>query len=314
MPNMFSNTGKPNARIIRWVIIGVVAILLIILATSSFAIVPPGHTGVVVQLGAVSDNVLPAGIHAVIPFVTRVVNMNNQVKKVDVDASSASKDLQTLESTISLNYRVDEDSSARLYMEVGEGYEEVIIRPAIQECVKAVTARYTAEELITKRQTVGDEMRELVIEKIDVYGLRVEIFNIINFNFSEEFNKAIESKQTAQQNALRAEQELERIKLEAQQKVEQAKAEAEAIRTTAEAEAFATRTSADAESYAIEKIQQQLTREPAYVQYMLALAWDGKQPLVMGAEGSILDIGRVFDMAPSDENAVDNNNGNGNGD
>ena len=284
-----------TAKTLKWVVLGVVAVILLMTAVSSFTAVPAGHTGVITQLGAVSTNILSEGFHLKTPFITKVIPINNQVKKVDVDASSASKDLQTLKSTISLNYRVDKGSSASLYKNVGENYEDVIIRPAIQECVKAVTARYTAEELITKRQTVGEEMRTLVSDKIDTYGLRVEIFNIINFDFSDEFNRAIEAKQTAQQNALRAQQELEKVKVDAQQKVEEARAEA-----------TATREKADAEAYAIEKIQQQLARDPTYIQYLLVTNWDGKQPLVVGSGESILDIGRLLDM-PSGTTTVENN-------
>ena len=278
------NKGTNSKTAVKWGVITVAAVLALIVVFSSFTTVPAGHTGVITQFGAVSSNVLSEGLHLKIPFIQTVHMVNNQVLKVDVDASSASKDLQTLKSTISINYRVDQNSSASLYKNVGLDYEDVIIRPAINECVKAVTAQYTAEELITKRQDVGEQMRSLVSDKIDVYGLRVEIFNIINFDFSDEFNKAIEAKQTAQQNALKAEQDLAKVKVDAQQKVEQAKAEAEA-----------TRTKADADAYAIDKIQQQLAKDPNYIQYILATTWDGKQPLVMGESGAILDLGRLMD-------------------
>ena len=293
------NVPNPS-KIIKTAIVVVVVLLLAVVGMSSFTTIPAGCTGVITQFGAVSEIVLQEGLHMKIPFIQQVHKIDNRVMKIEVDATSASKDLQTLKSTISLNYRVDKNSSANLLKNVGSAYEDIIIRPAIQECVKAVTARYTAEELITKRQDVGEQMRELVSDKIDSFGLRVEIFNIINFDFSEEFNRAIESKQTAQQNALRAEQELAKVRVDAQQKVEEAKADALAIREKA-----------DAEAYAIEKIQQQLAKDPTYVQYLLAINWDGKQPLVVGGDGgNILDLGRLMDATgnqTTNNNAPENN-------
>ncbi|MCL2089524.1 MAG: prohibitin family protein [Oscillospiraceae bacterium] len=212
------------------VILVVIGIAAAILLFGSVAIVPAGHTGVRVTLGSVSEATMQEGIHFKVPLITNVVMMNNRVMKVDVDTASASKDLQNVTSTISLNYRLERGRSADIFKNVGVDYETVLIRPAIHECIKAVTAGYTAEELITMRQEVGTRIKELIAEKIDTFGLTTEVFNIVNFEFSEEFNKAIEAKQTAQQQALKAEQDLARIRVEAEQKIAEAQAEAEAYR------------------------------------------------------------------------------------
>jgi regulator of protease activity HflC (stomatin/prohibitin superfamily) len=219
-----------NRNIKKIVGISAAVLLVLILAATSIVVVPAGHTGVLVRLGAVQDTVLSEGLHFKVPLITKTVIMDNRVLKTEVNASSASKDLQTVTSTIALNYRVGRDNSASLYKNVGTGYEDIIVNPAIQECVKAVTAKFTAEELISDRQNVGEQMKELLAEKITPYGLDIEVFNIISFDFSEEFNAAIEAKQTAQQNALKAEQDLARIKVEAEQKIEQARAEAESYK------------------------------------------------------------------------------------
>jgi regulator of protease activity HflC (stomatin/prohibitin superfamily) len=168
-----------------------------------------------------------------------------------------------------VNYRVLNDSSASLYKNVGLDYESVIIAPAIQESIKAVTAKFTAEQLITERSSVGEQIRTMLSNKINPYGLEVEVFNIVNFDFSEEFNAAVEAKQTAEQNALKAQQDLNRIKIEAQQKVESAKAEAESIKL----------------------IQETLETAPEYIEYIKWSKWDGRLPTVMGDSGLILDIG-----------------------
>lgn len=250
-----------------------IALLVVILLGSTFTIVTPGNTGVVVTMGAVGDNVLSEGIHIKIPFVQSIVQVNNRTQKIETQGTASSKDLQVITYVVAVNYRVNNDSSASLYKNVGTKYESVIITPAIQESIKAVTARYTAEELITKRQDVSAQIKDALTEKISAYGLTVEIFNIVNFDFSAEFNAAVEAKQTAQQNALKAEQDLARIEIEAKQQVTQAEAEAESIRL----------------------IQEALSASPDYVEYIKWSKWDGKLPSVMGDSGILISADDLID-------------------
>lgn len=265
--------GKKKPLIIAIIVV----VALAVLVGFSIVIVPAGHTGVVVTLGAVGEDVLSEGMHLKAPFVTNVVVMDNRVLKTEVESSSASKDLQTVSSVIALNYRVGKENSASLYKNVGTNYETIIVNPAIQECVKAVTAKYTAEELITERQVVGDQMKDALSDKISPYGLDIEVFNIVSFDFSEEFNAAIEAKQTAQQNALKAEQDLARIKVEAEQQVEQARAEAEAYRLKNE----------------------QITDKTLMMEWIAK--WDGKLPAVSGDGTYMFDVSDF--MGSSGENA-----------
>lgn len=250
----------------------IAAVVVIVLALQTFTTVEAGHTGVVTTFGKVSDAVLSEGLHFKIPFIQEIVQIDNRVQKAEVDCSSASKDLQTVTSTIALNYRVRNESSAEIYRNVGPGFESIIVAPAIQECVKAVTARYTAEQLITERQLIGDQMKELLNVKISSYGLEIEIFNIISFEFTAEYNAAIEAKQTAQQNALKAEQDLQRIKVEAEQTVALAQAEAEAYRLKSE----------------------QITPQMIAMEYIDK--WDGKLPAVSGGDSSsmLIDISDII--------------------
>jgi regulator of protease activity HflC (stomatin/prohibitin superfamily) len=156
-----------------------------------------------------------------------------------VKTSAASKDLQTVRATFVVNYRVDKTKAVVLYREIGMTYLETVIEPAIQEAFKSGSAKYTAEELITERAKVSIEIRESISERLEQFGVNVDAVNITQFEFSEEFDKAIEAKVTAEQKALQAERELERFKFEAQQKVEMAKGEAEAILEKAKAESEA---------------------------------------------------------------------------
>ena len=253
------------------VIAGIVAVLLLITGFSSIKTISSGTVGVVSVFGAVKNEPLYEGLHTVMPFVTTVTKVNTKTQKVEALCAAASRDLQTISATIVVNYRVSDSYAPTLYKTVGRSYEDVIIVPAIQESVKAVTAQYSAEELITQRQLVSTGIKEKLEEKISDYGLVIEIFNITDLNFSEAFNAAIEAKQTAQQEALKAEQDLERIRIEAEQTVVNAQAQADAMKAQA-----------DAEAYAIEVIQNQLSQSEAYLEYQKIQKWDGELPQVMG--------------------------------
>jgi regulator of protease activity HflC (stomatin/prohibitin superfamily) len=275
-------------RIRKFIIPGVILLVLVIVAASAFTIVQPGHVGVLLRLGAVQQGVLSEGFHMIVPFVTNVVQLSVRTAKAEVESSAASRDLQTIQATVAVNYAIDTQSASSLYKNVGLSYESVVVMPAIQESVKAATAQYSAEELITKRQDVSAKIKSELSDKLLNYGLRIEALNITGLDFSEEFNRAIEAKQTAQQQALKAEQDLTRIKIEAQQQVEQAKARAEA-----------TRAEADAQAYAIEKLQQQLQMSEQYIRYQTIQRWDGKLPIVSGDSGAILDLSSIMDASAS---------------
>ena len=149
----------------------------------------------VVTMGKVSDRVLDEGMHFKMPFVQQVVMMNNKIQKTEIDSNGVSKDLQTVSSGVAINYHINKDDSAVIYRTIGEGYADTVLQPAIQESMKAITAQYTAEELITKRSAVGEEIGATLAEKVQEYGILIDKFNIINFDFSAEFNDAIEQKQ-----------------------------------------------------------------------------------------------------------------------
>lgn len=271
-----SSSGKKAGKIVGGVIAGFV---ILVVALNCFTTVKAGHTGVVTTMGKVEQKVLTEGLHFKIPFIQDVIQIDNRVLKSEVDCSSASKDLQTVSSTIALNYKVRNESSASIYQNVGLDYESIIIAPAIQECVKAVTAKFTAEELITERQSISDQMKELLNEKITSYGIDVQIFNIISFDFTAEYNAAIEAKQTAQQNALKAEQDLQRVKVEAEQTIAKAEAEAEAYKLKS----------------------QELTPEMLIMEYIDK--WDGKLPyMVSGENGSMLiDMTALMEQIKNEE-------------
>lgn len=189
-----------------------------------------GERGVVMDFGAVQNEVLNEGIHFRVPVMQRIIKMDVKIQKVVTDAASASSDLQDVALSVALNYHVVPDKANLVYQTIGVEFKDRIIDPAIQEVMKAVSARYTAEELITKRPAVSAEMQESLTKRLLRSNISVDAFSIVSFSFSKIFTDAIEAKQTAEQNALKAERDLDRIKVEAQQTITAAKAEAEALR------------------------------------------------------------------------------------
>jgi regulator of protease activity HflC (stomatin/prohibitin superfamily) len=210
------------------VIIG--AILVGFLFFHPWVQIGAGERGVVLNFGAVQKEVLGEGLHIRVPIMQRVAIMDVKVQKAVTDATSASADLQDVTSSVALNYHVIPDKANVVYQTIGVEFKERIIDPAIQEVMKAVSARYSAEELITKRAAVSEAMRANLAERLLAYNIAVDAVSIVAFSFSKIFTEAIESKQTAEQLALKARRDLDRIKIEAEQKITAAQAEAESLR------------------------------------------------------------------------------------
>jgi regulator of protease activity HflC (stomatin/prohibitin superfamily) len=206
------------------------AILVFFLFLNPWVQVGAGQRGVVLNFGAVQDKVLDEGLHFRIPIMQKVALMDVKVQKAVTDAVSGSADLQDVTSSVALNYHIVPDKANVVYQTIGVEFKERIIDPAIQEVTKAVSARYSAEELITKRPAVSEAMRTTLAERLMVHNIAVDAVSIVAFSFSKIFTEAIESKQTAEQLALKAKRDLDRIRIEAEQKVTAAKAEAESLR------------------------------------------------------------------------------------
>lgn len=210
--------------------ISIPVLFVLVLMFNPFVVIGAGERGVVLNFGAVSEHILNEGLHFRIPIVQQVVVMDVKVLKKTTDAAAASKDLQNTQSRIALNYHIDPSKANVIYQNIGLDYESRIISPAVQEVVKAVTARYTAGELITQREKVGLEIKEQLSARLDQFNMVVDALSIIDFEFSKQFVDAIEAKIAAEQFALKAKQDLERVKIEAEQKVANARAEAESLR------------------------------------------------------------------------------------
>ena len=216
-------------KVPKMVALGFVAFVAFLFFMSSYFIIDAGERGVVLRFGKVNRVVEP-GLRFKMPMAESVIPMNVRVQKSTTKTEAASRDLQVVQTTMVLNYSLDPLKAGDMYANIGLLYNERVIDPAVKESFKAAAARYTAEELISKREALKTEVRNYLRDRLVVYGITVVELSITDFEFSQEFNKAIESKQTAEQNALRAKRDLDRIRVEAQQKIATAQAEAEALR------------------------------------------------------------------------------------
>ena len=211
--------------------------------------------------------------------------MDNRVKKLELSTEAFSKDIQTVSATLAVNYRLQPEKTFSIYKTAGQAYESNLIVPATHEVLKSVCAQYTAEELISKRAESSDMMRDELDAKLSGIGISVTDFNIIDFDFSDEFISAVESKQVAEQLKKKAATENEtaiaQAEREKQVAIKQSEAQAESVRIAAQAEADAVKLAADAEAYRLQKINEQLSEKT--IQNTLAERWDGKLPGVVGS-------------------------------
>ncbi len=261
------------------------------LVLACFQSVPTGHTGVVTTFGKVENTTLDSGVHFVLPW-QQVVKMDNRVQKQTVELPCFSSDIQEVNLTYTINYQIKKSDAQNIYRTIGVDYYVTVIQPCITESVKVVTARYTAEQLVGKRNELAAAIEDDLADKLLSYNIELVSTSIENMDFTNAFTDAVEAKQVAQQNKLRAE-------TEAEQKVIEAKAAAEVRKVNADAAAYELLAKAEAEAEANRKISESLTQE--LINYTYAQTWDGKLPTVMTGSGDdasnlipVLDINKLL--------------------
>ena len=220
-------TEVKNKIVVSFIIFIVLVGLLIFF--NSFTSVPTGFVGIRTRFGKASENVVQEGLNLQIPMIERIVLMDCRTQKAEIDCSTASRDLQEVTLKVAVNYNVSLENAYNIYKSIGVNYESIMISPSILESVKAVTAQYTAEELITKRSEVSDKMQDTLKDKIESRGFTVIDFNVTDLDFSLAYNQAIEKKQVAEQEAKQAQYELEKAKIENEKKIAEAEANAKVM-------------------------------------------------------------------------------------
>lgn len=237
-----------------WVIVGVVTAVVLFLALC-VRTVEAGQVGVVTRFGEVSREV-NSGLVVTLPWpVEQLHKMDTRIQKQQDNATAATADLQDVRATLALNFSLDRGSALQVFKQIGTEYRDRVIVPAVQESFKAATAQYTASDLLTKRAEVKGKALDDIKKRLERYGVKIQDLNIVDFNFGTEFNKAIEQKQVAAQEAERAQFNLQRARL-------------------------------DAEAQNLQK--QSLS--PEYLQKQAIEKWDGKLPQYMGGGDSVFSI------------------------
>jgi regulator of protease activity HflC (stomatin/prohibitin superfamily) len=207
--------------------------LLIFVLLASWTTIESGNVGVVKRWGRATRQLNP-GPHLIVPFAETVDTVTVQTRIIKPNETASSKDLQNVHTEVTLAYHVDPMYALYILVQLNNDAETRVINPAIVEAVKAETAQYVASDLITMRTKVRDGIEERIKRRIEAEHIIAETVSITDFNFSAEYNSAIEAKVTAEQHAEKAENDLKRIQIEAQQQVAQAKGEAEALKAQKE--------------------------------------------------------------------------------
>ena len=220
-----------NKNIIKLVVICTILLVVIIVVCNCFKSIPTGYVGVKTQFGKVQDTVLHEGLNGKVPFIEKIVLMNCKTQKCEYTMETSTKDLQVISNfKIAVNYNVNADKANELYRTVGESYEQVIVEPAIYESVKYGTSNYTAEEMVTMRGVVSDTIWEILKHKLEDKGISITAVSILNLDFSDEYDQAIEKKQVVEQQTKTSQLELEKAKIDNEKKIENAKTEAEVMK------------------------------------------------------------------------------------
>lgn len=262
-----------NRGVSGWIVVAVFVAVVVTFMLSAH-IVPEGNIGVVTRWGAVNREVKPGfGFHK--PLSENVIRMNIRTQIFEADASAASSNIQAVSAKIAVNYSLDSEWVSEMFSRVGKKYEDVIIAPAIQNAFKAATSQYVAEDLIIKRDDVCDTAKRNLQAQLAQYHITIESFNVINFDFSPEFNASIEANQVAEQQVELARQQLDKAKVDAETAITQAQAQADA-------QAALRNTGA-------------LTEE--YLQYLAITKWDGVLPKVVGDTSPFVDVSQFMNTS-----------------
>ena len=258
---------------IRLGLLGVAVLILLfaILLQAGFGTVSAGYRGVVLRWGGTTDRILPEGFYIVMPIVDSVQLMPTQVAAYTSEVSAASQDLQDIRTQVTINYSLEAEKVGWIWQNLRDQWEQRVMSPAVQESVKAVTAKFPATELITQRATVKQQVEEKLVARLEQYGIRVSAVSLTDFSFSPEFSAAIEAKMVASQKAQEAEYKLLQVKIEADQKIAEAEGKAKALQIESEA----------------------LMTNPQILTMRMIEKWDGIMPQVlMGDQGAL----PVFDI------------------
>lgn len=264
-------TQTQSPKVGRIAAVASLAFFVLVTFFGSYTIVNSGNRGVVRHFGKISNEILDEGIHLKMPFFTDVVEMSVRVQKTEIKTGSSSKDMQQIDTHVVVNWEVDPSKVSRIFQELGgnTGIISNILEPAVSEVFKAASAKKTAEEIISRRIELTDDVNQMLRDRVGKYGINVRDISLVDVQFGSEFNKAVESKQVAEQQAKQAEYDALKATADAKANVNKAKGDAEATLTRARAQAEAQKL-----------LRQSITAE--ILQQQAIDKWNGEFPQVMG--------------------------------
>jgi prohibitin 2 len=281
-----TETEKLVAGIRKGIYIAIIGIVALIVIFGTLYQIDSGQEGVLLTFGKADTNAIGPGIHIKAPLIQKIVKFDVRTQNYGADASegtlesAASSDLQQVKMRLTVNYHLASGMTPQIYTNLGPGYEDSVIVPTVHEAAKATTAQFTAADLINKREQVRAEMENLLKDKFAKYNIVVEQVSITDFDFSAQFNTAIENKVTAEQQKQKADNDLQRIKVEADQ-----------VRTAAEGQRDAAIAQATGEAMRVKLVQEELSKSPQYVEYIKASKWNGAYPqfyMIGGSQPNLL--------------------------
>ena len=283
---------------------------LLLVCGGMVATVPTGHTGILTTFGKVEDITLEAGVHFKLP-VQKVVVMDNRTQVAKITLTCFSSDIQEVLVDYSMNYQIDKSNAQTIYKNIGTDYYTTVMQPRIQEVVKSVIAKYTAESLIESRDALSNQITDTLVDELGAYNIEVVSTSVENIDFSDAFTNSVEEKVVALQTKLKTQTEEEQKTMQQEENAKraeiqanadaavkeiQAQADANVAKIEAEAEAEVKKIQADADAYAGEK-QAEVNKKLAesvtdeLVKYLTTQQWDGKLPAYfVTSDGTVLPI------------------------
>lgn len=282
---------KLRKRLWIWIPLGLILLIGIIFFANSCASIPAGHTGILTTFGKVEDKVLTEGFNWKSPF-QKVIKMDNRTQKTTETFQAFSSDIQEVDILLAVNYSINQETAQKLYRTVGTEYYQNIVYPRLLEGTKAIFAEYTAEQLISNRETLSEQIANIIVPSVSQYGIVVSSIMVQNIDFTDAFTNAVEAKQVAQQNKLTAQTQQDQLTMEAEQEANRQVIKAQADAEQAELEV--TKIQADAAEYAGQKEASRNKAIAAWLtsdllKYYYIQQWDGKLPTYMlGEDANIL--------------------------
>ena len=224
-----------------------------------FVMVGPGERGIKMTLGEVQPESYGEGLHLIFPFIQKFRTMDVKTQRNTLTTSVYTKDIQQARITYVINYNVQPDKVNKLFQEVGTDYVSTILTPVVEGTIKDIIGKWNAQDLVANREKATQEILIKLQNHLAPKYINVTDFQMTAIAYSGVFEKAIESKVTAEQEALRAKNKTVQIQEEAKQKLISAEAEAKSMSIRAHA----------------------LTQNKALVEYEAVQKWDGKLPEYM---------------------------------